>query len=525
LKFKQLISGALAATLITTSVFAAEYPVGDAVYERDTAIQRDAGAFRGGFDVERRTFDNIVDQMYYDVFGTGFEFMQRNSQTLDQVATYGNLRMEVLSAIVVGGDTLHQYDFHEGTREVTRSPEPVFRAVEGFTFVSLIDTTGANAFDERMNMVFAQENFDPDRRYGVFSGGARFLFQDEASGAGIFVIQHHGTVLLDATSVDIGFTVQTIMSGFSEISERIDVSIAAMLAGHEATTTILAGADVGGWGASWGGDGERTFGEGFDATQVDHTVLVKDELNVALDANIYLSNIALIGNMLHVQLNEFSTNFVNMAVPDPRWAHVSLVDFSDTDTEFFPWDAMLHADLFLDLSDYDENFNLVNDRRYSEFIHIIDDLSRLENVYFMLTGGYFSNISQTNLSFDSVSMPINLQRVELDAIDVVTSEATGARSVTLSNIVITPLGISFHMTGDSIDFTNTADEFFFTAHDAVAITFTNADGTTVEYRGMGGGFGFLGDYPNFEGLIVFHRGAIDMDSLVSISFSGTVVTL
>lgn len=540
LKFKQLITGTLAMTLVTTSVFAAgEYPydhmearegVTYEVQGTETPIDTPRGAAAGGWvdlgPFERRIFDNIVDQMYYDQFGDGFEFLQRNSQDINRVATYGNLRMEVLSSIAIGGGLQYSYDFNRETQEFTRSDEPAYRLVEVYTFFSLIDTSGAVEFSERMAMGMRPEEPPADDFYRrwVSAGGARFLFQDEETGAGIFSVHHSGFQGADATDVNINVTLESIMSDLTMIDELIDLDISALVEAHEATTIMIAGEDLRGWGTSLS---REEVGEDFSPSEINHEVLTRDELNIPLTEGIYLSNIALIGNALHVQFNEYTDGMFHGG-PSERWVNVFVTDINRADSEN-PWEAHISADIFLDVSLADSDFNLINNRRHTEHVFRLENLDDLSNFSFSLMGSYFRNVMRVNLGVDSLVLPINTQVIALDdVIEVLTSEASGGQMVTISDIVITPMGVSYSIINAEHLWTmaNRADDLWFHPMDSITIMLTYSDGTQVVYEGMGGSFGLGGTYPNFDTMHVAITGvAIDLDNLVSISFGATVVNL
>jgi len=545
-------------------------------------------------------FDNITDKMYFFQFGENYEAIQNLSVDVNQVFTYGTFRMEVLSSVamansvqsaiatapvpvrmvqpnefeIVDGETVlvgetvrvpateeDEYDTgredtHYFEYEVSASPWdtgsfevwPKTTSVQIFTFFSLRDTSGATDFSTRNSIGMSEPTIRLGGEYGeigitdwrttAWPGHAHFLFYDAATGSGIFVATHSARVTEDTETLEVELMLDRILSDNAQINETVELDIANLLDTHEASTFVLASEDIrGGGGGSF--RTEEIMGRNFNMWDMNHEVLTRDELNIPLGHDIYLSNIQLrhhtVNNVprmfLHVQFNEY---FGEFRFPQERWTGASLrrtnegpINEDSVLERLFGSQAFNHLDMMysVDVSQRDENsFDLINNRRHVEHIYLIEDMETLNYLAIEVFGGYYTNVANVNLG-GSFSIPVNIQFVELEGTASASIEGV---NFTISNVALTPTRISYSL--ETIENIEAAAELAsrgFFPIDFLQVVIIYEDGREVEVTpGRGGGLSWS-TYPESDEVFIIHASsdinAIELEQIEAVRINGTLL--
>lgn len=371
---------------------------------------------------EIKNFDNPVDRMYYSVFGEGFEYMQERSKEVNEVVYYNGIRMEVLSTITVRRDL-------SDTRELS---EDVLRETIGdsYTFFTLQDTTGDRISSDMFINVTSNDYTWPHGYLIDF---------DEDTKTGTFIARHStwDTYENDNTYQQLRLIVDRLIKDRVDIDEPLkEIIIKDLIDTHNPTFVKDEGREV----------------------------LKKDELKIPIEGweFAYISNIALRGNMLHIQTN------THKDFSGTNWNWHSINQLVNINTG----DIIIDNDVFW-LNNHDDEGNLINDREYKEIIFYIEDIKNLSSYYIKLIATYYETYKDINLNIDFKS-PIlkdNLT-VEEDVKILIDNQ-----EVFISNIRISPLEIRF-----SID---TGEELYgshidFSIMDNLNLTLIFEDGTRRE---------------------------------------------
>ena len=101
--FKKLLALAVVMMFFSTSVTASARPeafMPVPVHSSPVFVGGTTRAF-DSWSMHGRVFDNAIDQVYFNQFGEGFEFIQNQSTPVNQKVTYGNWELEIISSVAV----------------------------------------------------------------------------------------------------------------------------------------------------------------------------------------------------------------------------------------------------------------------------------------------------------------------------------------------------------------------------------------------------------------------------------------
>jgi len=469
---------------------------------------------------EPQLFDDVLDQIYFNRFGEGFSFMLRHSNELNETITYGDFNVELLTAVAVAGEERPSFSFNEVTEVFSEDWENSFREINTFIFLSIQDESGEINFSDGT----AAFRINP-------WGNTQLLFYDEETGTAYFVAEvFTSTSMSEDDNISIDFEVDGIFSDIRNFSETIDLDLLDLLDNHEATTATEDSRMIS--GMSWNQDAEEILGERFTELVFDRGVdeisietLTRDELNISLCQDRYISNVALKNGLLHLQINEQIIE--GGAWPAERSSFLSLIDTRNDDH--------IQHTFSLFLEELDEEYNRVSDRRYEEQVYHFPDADTMNYLALNINGFYYYTIKPLNISA-SFDLPILFRHIAVE--EGLETEILGD----LFNIVdisIVPTGISFTIEGglvlqdDCVDREPDCFENRFSPLEHVNITLIHDDGTEHEFYGNSGSWGAImlgpmidGEMDALEDLQVIVSGsAIDMDSLVAIRINGELMQL
>lgn len=427
-----------------------------------------------------RTFENPDDNMYYSVFGEGFEFMQEHSKQVNTTTNHDGLHMEILSTVSVQLDDM----------------------LRSFTFFTLQDETGDRVNrDMRLNL--------SDQLIENGWGNAWLLNFDETTQTATFVAEiHHFGRDEHTEHNNVSILIESILADNIFIDEIIDnVDIAYLLDSHNATFTRNETAGVSSSFISSSLELDE-LGLDFDTISEGET-LTKDELRIPMGSYTdgYISNIALVDDMLHVQTNtSHGYDLFN-------WHSLDLVN---TET------GEIIAPLYnVRLDNYDEDFNLIDDIMYEESVFLIQDVNNLSNYAFNLKGSYFDTFIETDLAISFLS-PILMGEITVneEPAQVLISD----KEIEINNIFISLLGIQFNLRSDEL-LNEDVDIFYMfdLISDNLDITLIYDDGTQQEYIGTNNMMGH-GEDEDFISVSIGGQ-VIDVDRLVAINVNGTNITV
>lgn len=378
------------------------------------------GAVAISAPLKNNNFTNPVDRMYYHQFGEGFQLMQEKSREINRSVYEDGIRMEVLSTVTVRTNLRSNEHFTEDGYWVELD--------NSYTFFTLQDTTG-DRISQDMEL-----NLTSNNDMWPYAGLVDF---NEDTKTATFVAYHNAGDSQENDNVDkqLSLILEGIIKDRVEVEEVLeDISISDLLNSHNPTFIDQEGTEI----------------------------LAKDELNIPIQGwdSAYISNIALKGNMLHIQTNahrDYSTT---------NWDWYYIHHLVNTNTG----DEIWFADNYW-IDNYDEDWNLIDNREYQEMIFYIDDINDLSSYYLKLSGGYYDTFIDTNIEIDFDS-PIIKENI------VVEKEAkilVDNKEVSISNIMISPLEISF-----SIDEEMYGDDLVSFMNDNLSMTLIFEDGTRQE---------------------------------------------
>ncbi|MCL2400433.1 MAG: hypothetical protein FWC91_11910 [Defluviitaleaceae bacterium] len=550
--FKQLLSMVLAISLLSTSVSAAqpEYPYLDD-YEQSTVkgydlsdysdanedIYEEAFVTHRSFirigDGGMRSFDNIIDQMYFNHFGNGFEYIQQHSTNVGTTLTYGTWVMEVLSTVTVAERSFtmtvfpdnfpFEVDEETGTWTAANDvelEEIVVAHGDVYTFFTLRNTSGrvdlSNSVD--VSLVEHFDNFYNSSNRALF-GMVMFVHYDEVTNTAGFVVRHSVTIEgQNKQNIHVDFAVDKIFADHNRFEKEVEIDLAYLLENHVATFIVE-----------------------------DHEIMARGELSIPIFDDIYLTNISFSDNTLLLQINSPISGRQRLS---DRWTHVNLIDtgieqidwwyfWENRDFETISEEELLQMtelqmsrylqDLyFIDVSLTDENFQTIGGR-YVERAFFIPDPEMLSRIAFNVSGGYFNVVQPVNMNVPAFYSPIARGRVAAEESARIT--IYGA-AYTIRDITVLPTEISFTVenAGVLLDILNSQ---WFDMHEHVRIELVYPDRIS-EYNtfsiGVGTemGWGWWWDHQNHEprkATLSFGGGAIDFNNLNAIKINGVSIEL
>ena len=572
--FKKLLITVLTIVFLSTSaLIAAELDNGDAteykVTKSETTQIIGGGSGGGSFTFsspwsgEQRTFDNVIDQMYYNQFGDGFEIIQRHSTDINRVINHANWQLEVLSTVTIAersfmstiwpDNVIFNFDEETGTwsmidgetgevileeelEKVKRTP------VRVQTFFSLKNTSSEIDLTSGINVGFVEDFSNRDS----FWGHANFVHFDEETGIAYLIATHSTSLEELGDNISIDFTINRILAEWKHFIDEVEIDFAYHLENHEATFVVEnCKVDSSGWprGRSGSASGElrEILGEDFDPFSMDTEIMTRGELSISLAHGVYLSNIAFRDNILLVQTSRQDDR--HSSWPQESWTHVSLID---TRIEAIDWEKVstmneeaaaelfdLHMNRYIqslysiDVSLMDENFQLIGDRRYMEEAFYIENLELLNYLAFEVSHGYFAIVQSVNLVVPSFLSPVINQSLALETnVEIVIYGTT----YTIKDIEISPLEISFVIDNpqrllDVMDSYNNRHQWF-DLGEHIQVELINVDGTEGKYSIRSIGWGTSWENDKVTELRAFFGGSVlDIDNLAAIRVNGVLVEL
>jgi len=553
---KKLLLTTLAIPLLAQTAYAEDYYYDyeeekissiEAPYSEASITSGDAfatGEFRFGDDRwgEEPQFENNIDRAFFRQFGPSFNALKRNAIAVNQTATYGNIQMDILYSVAIADRvrTHEVWDFNEETEEFEPTGEmQTWRNFNTFTLFTLQDETKSEEDFLGIALNFNNSSTWTD---------AQFLFFDAETSTAYFMANQQDHTEEELDTIEVNLSINQIFSDLHSEMIEADVNISYLLENHNATFVTSEELGETQWPRSFGVSHEaiELFGEDFDPSEDDF--LKRDELNLSLGYDIFLSNIALVENLLHIQLNESSGHFL----PGTNWrtvpsVHASLVNTSieeinwdEIDAEAIEdWEAFwretpqrhMHWLYGRSASEYEEyemewdgeyftTFREVDDRRYGERAYHIADLSILEYLALELSVNYFRN--QTAVALTTETFTVDVMSGSIVVAEEISINIEG-RNYTIRDLTIGVLGISF----DVVDGMQTLSNFDapapsrFSPIDDIEIIFTLVDGEelTPLFNGASWGGGMDDLFVSLSGA------AIDVENVQSITINGVTVNL
>lgn len=372
------------------------------------------------FISEKPIFKKAFDEMYYNAFGEGFKFIHNYSRQVNRSVYQDGLHMKILSTITIG-----QRISSDSNQKIHKS----------YTFFTLQDKTGDRVSEdmeinlntnglENVQANVLMVDFDEETKIATFMSTHRFWGIEEGNN------NNHKNIIID---------IHDIITDVIEVNEILkDTNIYQLLQVHNPTFTqnqvIL----------SRTAKLTETF---LNINNINNNyTLLKDELSIPIEGwnSTYISNIGLKENILHIQINvDIEQNRFIWSCPINN-----LVDNITGDSISSIYNLVLY--------NYDEDWNIIGNREYREIAFYLEDISNLYNYYISLIGRYNNTIPNTGPKISFYSPIIEDNFIIKGEIPVL----IGEQEVYVSNILISPLGVSFNIGEDGIF---TEDDFLFIA--------------------------------------------------------------
>ncbi|MCL1924654.1 MAG: hypothetical protein FWF50_03620 [Defluviitaleaceae bacterium] len=578
---KKLLFSALAIPFLSTSALAYEHDYDYEEYEiitthteeednyyEITEVPVGAVRFAGGgssiitsglwnmWGEEAPELANSTEKLFWHQFGNNFQGMLRNATEINQTSYYRNFRLEALYSINSSAreQTFTRFDFDIETDELIETDEiDTLTDIRITTFFSIEDLSGQR--DEEYfriaRILLRQEELNG------WQNTPQFLFFNDQTGRAYFSVEHSfSTINEQINSVSINLHVERILSDQHNETQLANLNIASILASHNATFVQAEENEFGGWSTS-----EETYeilGADFDPQTVDR--LLRGELNISLGNDIYLSNAALVNNLLHLQFNEPSFNRIR-SINDwdilPNIWHsvvntaIAEIDWDSLDTEGLEtledWEAFwqqvpmrnINFLYSVDNSEFEEielyfngeyftSWQEVGERRFTEQVFYLSDLSVLNDLDIEFSISYFRTHTPLNLGIN----PFNLNVNRIDNIEVAQNIKIniGGSNYELANFQINNLGVAFNIVDGGAKFN---DFNRFNPHDDIEISFTLLDGSEFTHHIRGASWGASEWSENENGELVssgdlqvtLEGSAIDIENLQSLNVNGVTIVV
>ena len=150
--------------------------------------------------------NNVIDQIYYSLFGDGFEFNPNQGSNVSQTIIQDNWQLEFLSAVAVIGSSF--------TTSVQPNHFVEFTDVGIYTIFSLQDLSGQIDLSIDTAHLLTDGFSDPARaeRSGLSFGHILPAHFDTESGTTYFVVKHYATVEEIGDSFSLNIAIDHILS-------------------------------------------------------------------------------------------------------------------------------------------------------------------------------------------------------------------------------------------------------------------------------------------------------------------------
>ena len=579
---KKLLLAPLAALAITTTVFGGSYydeyeylqnlqeetkeEVVVTAVNSGMATRRSGG---GGFTVigsqpafgyEDLEFETNLERVLFNQFGPNFDVVLRRGVSLEGVKTaYGDFELQLLKGITLktSSFTSPDGDFDEEALKFVPNGEYITHYNLG-TFIAF-RVSGIDLLNEEELMFFNSVTLLLDEsENNRFGSSANMLFQDTETGYSYFIAQMHHFLdhLPDALEID--FNITHLVSDPQHRVEEVEVNIPLLLETHSPTFEAPDEELIHFRGGMWSADLEEILGDDFDLNYVYR--LVRDEIQIPLGYDNFLSNLALEGNLLHLQFSspsmsfarnlDFMTNastWVSLVNTEIEEFDFSLVDFEEIEDLNAFWDNIPQRRLSplygVDNSKMEEVEEVVGDEtftffreasgtRHNEEVFLIEDLSVLGNLAFEISISYMANVVELNLNVEPITSPVIDASVSFEGSFEVNVNGT---YYTFEDLNVGFLGVRFDILNAAETLGNWEAPFEerFDPLGDLEIKFILEDGRYVSPTFNSGGWGTGGtmDFETGEWIqgttlsVDLGGSAIDVENLVSVSINGVVVNI
>jgi len=489
---------------------------------------------------EHRYFDDPIDQAFFNQFGENFQFLRDASTQVNRRAISGSITLEVLCSVAVAGNVQPGRIIDRATGEVTEDWDNTEAQIQVFTFFSVDDSLSEIDFTQDITLNRAWDNLavtsvawgDEIPQIPLWAGNATFLHKDEATGRGYFVIRHDGAVRGELGEVNVDFAFESITGDFQMPRELLeDINLIEILQNHEANFIQRENENHG--HIFWGSPGgttwlqpERTHvvAPEVSVSSVDvstvaasvvpappldpdgwrhwqplnepyYYVTERGQLEIPLHDGLYLTNLALRGNYLHVQTRRYENldmwgttrlsrswletedvRLVDKRVEEILAERDNISFFEPENIEIFEGLSALR-DMFLvntvDLSVINlSTHRPVDNQRYTENIYRLASADVLEHLAFQHSRSYFAVHLPVNLTIQPFYVQTISNRVEVAGempLDI------SNRDATISDIVLNPFG--FSLTVHDV----TSHDVFGASTFLNDVYFINDDGTEFKF--------------------------------------------
>lgn len=592
---RTLLTATLMSIILTVGAVAST-PIIDEVVTPITISINDR--FWGGFQSREnvfQTFEDPIDQVFFNQFGDNFQFLREKSTPVAVSQSSGSIHMRVLYNLAMVGDTRPSHILDRATGETIEDWDNATSDITIYTIFSIEDALSNIKFDRNIHINTALPDWESidistihtgwDRPpVSIWGGSPTFVHNDEATGRAYYMMVHHGTFTGDV-DISIAFAFDRILSSMSISSETIEnVNVSSILEEHEATfirretehswrnwhmPPIIHVPDNEWVGGVWELPATQPMPPRLSPPAVPEYTYVTErgELEIPLHNNVYLTNLALRGNYLHVQLREedmltdiwrferFSDReqvglvdtrliFDNMSI-DAEWTEITEPQWNFA-TQWTansitlspgtvqPWHGNINQDWTLrneftlnnavDLSIVDLNTSRpINNMRYTERIYRLANPSVVDYLEF-----------QVSRSYHEVNLPVNLEvpafyvekfdyKAEVEGeFDIVVDGET----IAINNLTIRPLQLSFDVDADIMQYIYDMDIAFIN-NDDTETTFNwrqmSSAGNRVFSTMMSSAIWMLPPDESDTFTITFSGAVINLDTAVAVRLNDTII--
>ena len=366
---------------------------------------------------EPRSLHEILESLFRQPLSwDDYLYMLERGTPINQTLTYENFELEVLGAIAIAEPAFYHPAWMitgsiiEETEEWQQRDyyeEIGIFFVRKFYFVSLRDTVGKT---DLSNTMLGDIEFD---FVGSLNHGTLYMFvhYDASTSTSYHVVGYTNYKLQDTTDLITSFTIGQTNIGRTEFSKDLGLPVADILNSHEASfgefhprwglrfDYIIANQDPDIYGKIRASGFFRDFRDQF---------LYFNELDIHLYGGMYITNIALRDNFLHVQVIEPAEQDIPQSRYD--WMRLGIVDTRIESISTLPvWDDYEIRGIW-ELSNHDmsESFdnNELMEHMITEHVFFVPDLDMLQYLDFNVMGVYFEERIQVHFDFPGVEVSI-----------------------------------------------------------------------------------------------------------------------
>ena len=246
-----------------------------------------------------REFDNTLSRVYYLAFGSGFSYIQRNANVINNTFVSGSITLNVLESMSLFNtweilDNSNTINFNEIESFTIFTVTDSQNRLEGDFHVISLDETDINEILESID--FENITLAEISEIEVTGNQIYFIYFDEANLTNYFLLHQFTTGLTYQDNISKNFIVNTIKTNLSEGYEDIDFVLTDLLVSQGNFVTKEH------QGFIWSLELEEMFGS------IENFLEGKQSLELgAIEVSIgnnFITNIALVDNFLHIQFRE-----------------------------------------------------------------------------------------------------------------------------------------------------------------------------------------------------------------------------